>query len=186
MKKSIAIWIAFAAVVVTQWAAPLSMIFRSERVLSEGQAFKFKTAPVDPYDAFRGRYIALSFADAEVPINAGEDFAYNTEVYATLETGPDGYAKFTRLSQGPPAAGAYLKVRTMWRSPDNKMHLTLPFDKYFMPESLAPQAEDAYRKHNLRSGPRDAYAVVRVRAGVGVIENVFLGDKPILDVVQGR
>ena len=83
MKKLAALWILFAAAVVAQWAAPLSMIFRSERVLSGGQAFKFKTAPVDPVDAFRGRYIALNF-DVAAPIEPGRDVRINSEVYAVL------------------------------------------------------------------------------------------------------
>ncbi len=45
---------AFVLVCLVQLAAPASMIWRHERTLANGLPFKFQTAPVDPYDAFRG------------------------------------------------------------------------------------------------------------------------------------
>ncbi len=38
--------------VLAQLYVPASMIFRNERVIREGTAFKFKTAPIDPNDPF--------------------------------------------------------------------------------------------------------------------------------------
>lgn len=51
---------------VIQLAVPAFMIVRREHALSMGRAFKFRTAPVDPYDAYRGRYVALNFEAATV------------------------------------------------------------------------------------------------------------------------
>ena len=39
------------------------MIARREMTLRNGVVCRFLTAPVDPYDAFRGRYVALNFAE---------------------------------------------------------------------------------------------------------------------------
>ena len=47
----------FLGVSFIQIITPLSMIIKRESVLKNGGQFKFKTAPVDPYDAFRGRYV---------------------------------------------------------------------------------------------------------------------------------
>lgn len=54
-------WLLFALLCVAQWAVPLAMVQRAERTLSEGTAYRFRTAPVDPADPFRGRYVTLDF-----------------------------------------------------------------------------------------------------------------------------
>ncbi len=58
MKNKILI-AAFFCVALLQIYTPVSMIIARESTLKEGVLFRFKTAPVDPYDAFRGRYVAL-------------------------------------------------------------------------------------------------------------------------------
>jgi hypothetical protein len=54
-----------------------------------------------------------------------------------------------------------------------------------MEEQIAPAAERAYRQNN-RWGQTNttAYALVRIRDGRAVIENVFIGDKPISQVAR--
>jgi hypothetical protein len=46
-----------------------------------------------------------------------------------------------------------------------------------MEERKAPKAEQVYRENS-----RNTYALVRVRDGVGVIEDLFVGDKPIREL----
>jgi hypothetical protein len=53
-----------------------------------------------------------------------------------------------------------------------------------MEETKAPAAEKAYRESN-RRGAQDAYVVLRVRDGAGVIENLFVGGKPIAEAAAG-
>jgi len=36
-------------------AYPAYMVYEQETVLAKGTLYKFRLAPVDPYDAFRGR-----------------------------------------------------------------------------------------------------------------------------------
>ena len=40
---------------------PAKMIFNKEAVLAQGKDYRFKTAPIDPYDPFRGKYIDLYY-----------------------------------------------------------------------------------------------------------------------------
>jgi len=57
----------------------------------------------------------------------------------------------------------------------NKKH-----DRLYLEESKAPAADEAYRQSNRRGQTNvSTYAVVRIRNGTGVIENVFIGDKPL-------
>ena len=59
--------IIFLLVALAQIAVPASMIWKRQRTLSEGRVWKFRTAPVDPVDAMRGRYLALRFEAEEFP-----------------------------------------------------------------------------------------------------------------------
>jgi uncharacterized membrane-anchored protein len=54
------LFIIFASLTLT---APLSRIWKYESALRRGKLHRFRTQPVDPYDAFRGRYVTLSFRD---------------------------------------------------------------------------------------------------------------------------
>lgn len=81
-------------------------------VLRNGQVYKFRTEPVDPYDAFRGRYIALGFEAARVPLlRAGasaRDYPRWKKFCAVIETGADGFASFKTVQKKRPDAGAYV------------------------------------------------------------------------------
>jgi uncharacterized membrane-anchored protein len=170
----------FVAMALLQLAAPASMILSHERTLAAGAAYKFRTAPVDPYDAFRGRYVALSFERSEAKLAAGVSASPGQTVYATLEISDDGFAKFGVAALAPPKDLPYLKVKAGYSSGDGAINLQLPFDRFYMEETKAPAAEAAYRAHN-RQGAQDAYVVVRVRDGGGVIEDLYVGGKPIRD-----
>jgi hypothetical protein len=185
MSKTMWIWFAFAAAALAQWSVPGDMIWQAETTLTGGTAFKFRTAPVDPYDAFRGRYVALGFANSQAPITPGQSFHYGQDIYALLENGADGFARFSGVTSHPPANGAYLKVRSTSVIYSGRVSFALPFDRFYVPEQLAPAAERAYREHS-RLGAQDAYAIVRVREGVGLVENVYIAGKPLLDFAKGK
>ena len=59
---------AFILMVLAQLYVPASMIFQKERVITQGTAYKFRTAPIDPNDPFRGKYITLSFNETGVKV----------------------------------------------------------------------------------------------------------------------
>jgi uncharacterized membrane-anchored protein len=164
-----------------QLAIPAMMIHQRELTLRDGHAYKFRTQPVDPYDAFRGRFVALRLEPNSVATNAVIE--HGTTVYVTLAEGPDGFAKFTGVSREPPVERDYLKVRTAWSS-GGTVSLLLPFDRFYMEENAAPEAERAYREHSRQGGARDAYVIVRVRDGQGVIENLYVAGQPIAEFAR--
>ncbi len=184
--------IIFAVVAAAQLAAPAWMIGQREYILRNGTVYKFRTAPVDPYDAFRGRYVWLNFEEntatwpgpGPIPdvLIRGDKW-----VYAALTIGPDGFAKFTNATFDPPASGDYLRAHTsyFWNStsptaaPDRVL-IILPFDRYYMNEKAAPEAERVYREHsNVKT--RDAYATVRIWKGNAVLEGLYVADQRIED-----
>ncbi len=184
---------ALAVVLAAQLAVPGWMLGKREWVLRNGAEYKFRTAPVDPSDPFRGRYVALSFEalTAEYTDPAGVE-TFGRALYATLTVDDTGFAKFGRVSRTPPESGEYMRVETWFSGAPNQTQFVPPFDRYYMNESAAPAAEQAYREHsrleaerairehsNVRT--RGAYATVRVWKGYSVLDGLFLGDQRIED-----
>ena len=165
-----------------QLAAPASMILKRERVLAHGQAFKFRTAPVDPYDAFRGRYVALGFDQRSIAVPHGHDFARGQTVHAVLVEDAEGFATLAGLRRDRPDAEPYLTTRIQYVG-GNQVHLRLPFDRFYMDENEAPAAEQAYRQNSARSN-RNAYIQVRIEKGFGVIEDLYVDDAPIREYLD--
>jgi uncharacterized membrane-anchored protein len=62
----------FIAVAVVQLATPIGQIWKYEDALQTGRSYKFRTAPVDPYDAFRRKYVALNHAGTVTTIREGD------------------------------------------------------------------------------------------------------------------
>ena len=170
----------FGAIALAQLAVPAGMILRRETTLSQGQEYKIRTRPVDPYDAFRGRYVWLGFDMTAVPAPSGARMALGQKAYAVLETDSEGFVVVKSVSFTKPVTGAYLKVRV--RPGDlGKAVVIWPFDRYYMEESAAPQAEQAYRQ---RARSTSAYITVRVLDGTGVITGLYLDGKPIEQAIQ--
>lgn len=171
----------FSVVAAAQLAVPVWMIYQKETVLTTGELFRFRTAPVDPYDAFRGRYVALGFDQNTAPAPPGPIIP-GTPLYAHIAVDEGGFAFFTATSLEAPAGTPYLKVKargeTMSRENRRSVRLQLPFDRYYMNEKDAPAAENAYRRSS-RGGSRDAYVTVRIKSGHAVLEELYVGGMPI-------
>jgi uncharacterized membrane-anchored protein len=184
MKSAKLIIALFTLTAAAQLIVPGSLIIRHELTLRRGTVWKFKTAPVDPADAFRGRYVALSFEERQAPLAGKERLTHGQKAYATLETNAAGFTRLKALRSSPPADKPYLKVHVASTGTDS-VEVQLPFDRFYLEEHTAPAAEQAYRQSN-RRGQTNAttYALVRVRRGSGVIENVFVDGKPIRDVAR--
>lgn len=175
----------FLAIAVFQLMTPIAQIWKYEDVLRNGKPYKFRTMPVDPYDAFRGKYVALYYADTVATHEQDSGLRYGDPAYVTLLQDENGFAQFENLLSAPPLSGDYLCVEYMYGS-ETKAHFRLLFDRYFMEESKAPKAERAYR---LNRGSRNqinnkTYVVVRIKRGRGAIENLFIEDQPIREFIK--
>jgi uncharacterized membrane-anchored protein len=171
-------------------AVPASQIFRHERVLQKGRAFRFRTAPVDPYDAFRGRFVALQFENLQGTLPAGMSYAHEKDVQAVIGEDEQGFAVVRALSEKPPAGMTdYVTMEIGWQSYEDRsnrvVRLTPPFSQFFMNEKLAPAAEETYRRMN-RSGTSNVWAVVRVLNGKGVLEQLMFDGKPAAEYLTNK
>jgi uncharacterized membrane-anchored protein len=179
---------ALALVALAQLAVPVSMILGHERTLREGTAWRFRTAPVDPADAFRGRYVALGFEEQRAPVAAGEVLERGDWAYATLSRDTEGFARLGAVRASRPASDDYLKLRVRWLESGSApplAHLELPFDRLYLEESAAPRAEEVYRESQ-RGGDarRPAWAVVRVRDGRAALEDVMVEGRSLRELAR--
>jgi len=173
---------ALAVAGAVQLLVPVSMILGRERTLREGTEWRFRTAPVDPEDAFRGRFLALSFAAATPPLPAGAKLDDGQWIYAALHRDADGFAALGPIAATRPRHGDYLRARLQWietRKDERLAHLDLPFDRFYLDESAAPAADAAFGASQRGANPRPAWAVVRVRAGDAVLEDVVVDGRSL-------
>ena len=174
MKKQLFYAFIFIGIVV-QFAVLTSNIILQEAILRLGTVCRFQTAPVDPFDAFRGQYVALNFNAID---NIRVDGYSGKWWYLQIGSDTNGFATVERVSDKRDVQSPYLKMRVKWG-----YHLVVPFDRYYMPEKLAPEAEKAYLEAN-RRGKRDAAAVVRVWRGKAVIEDLEIDGMPVREFLK--
>ena len=101
-----------------------------------------------------------------------------------LDRDKDGFVEFVGLSEKRPQAGACIRVEVCLLGA-GAYHVILPFDRYYMEESQAPEAELAYREHS-RGKTGDTYITVRVLYGMAVIEDLYVDGKPIREFLKER
>jgi len=196
------VFLIFLVVVLAQLFVPAKMIWDREVVIDEGTVFKFKTAPIDPYDPFRGRYVRLNFDidRYETTFSTG-GWKRGEDIYVTLTTDSLGFAKIAAISHDRPAQEndyvlctigyvnnwdeSDLKVASLQFDQKSYISINFPFERFYMQESLAQHAEDAYR--SVRSEPDQvAYAQVTVIEGNAVLTNVFINGKPLVEWAKER
>ena len=171
----------FAVVALVQLAVAGSAIVKSELALRTGEAFRFRIQPVDPVDAFRGRYVAIRFAVDRAQVVEGAAVRPRKYIFVPIEVDADGFAALGWADVDPPDEGAYLRLRAGVVTPDEdgnqQVWLQMPFRRFYMDEDKAPKAERAVWSQ--RRGQRNASVSVRIRHGVGVIEELYIDDVPI-------
>lgn len=191
-----------AALSVAQLGAAGWSIARYETILSSGTLYKIRTAPVDPADAFRGRYVTV-----QPSITIPAPIATETKdlldsvrdgsrtAYAKLAADAEGFAQAAGIVPEEPRSGDYLKIAGAWptwtpRTEDpNTSDLTaytirFSFDRYYMTEAAAPRAQQEYDQAAARNAAPRAWLTVRVMNGVAVIEGLFIDGVAIEKIVR--
>ena len=186
----------FALVVFAQWFVPAQMISEHEDVAANGKVLKFKTAPIDPYDVFRGKYIRLNFRDDTGDVTKEtKALNYGDDIYVTF-IDSSGYALVESvLVDEPKNNPVYVKAKVDYvennmfllnskvKRPMLAIHIDYPFDRYYMNEIKAPKAETAYRENNSEAKD-NVYAQIAIKNGIGVVKDVIIDNKSIKDYVD--
>ena len=174
--------IAFAITALAQLAIPAQMVWENEQAYRSGTEYKFKTEPVDPNDPFRGKYIMLNFEADEVYVQDG-DWGYGDTGYVVLGKDREGFAKIDTLVHEEPAKGDFIKITADYNY-DGKVTVTYPFERFYMEESKAPDAEKMHRDYISKNNKVPAYAIVGIKGEVAVVKDVILDGMPIKDYVE--
>jgi uncharacterized membrane-anchored protein len=175
----------FVVMCLAQWFVPAKMIFESERVIDEGTLYKFKTQPIDPSDPFRGKYITLSFDANNISTTAALDWQSGEDIYVTFTTDSAGFAKPSAVSRTQPDTDVYLKTTVSYFNTygDYEVFFNLPFDRFYLEESKASQAEQLYWQAQGDS-TQVAYGLVRIGKGPAVLTDVMINDKSVVDIIN--
>jgi uncharacterized membrane-anchored protein len=165
-----------------QLYVPASMIRHREEVLASGKAFRFQSAPVDPSDPFRGKYISLQYKHNTIALPGGQNWESGDEVFVLLARDRAGFARIRQVDRKkPPPAADYVKARVAYvnqEQPKPILVIDYPFNRFYMEESKALAAEQAYAA-SLSDSSQVTYALVRIKAGEAVLEDVMIGEVSI-------
>ena len=178
----VVIFIVFALI---QLSVPASVVWKREQTLKHGRVWKFKTEPIDPVDAIRGRYVALRLAAEKVRYSpAPNPSMLEPPIYAALKEDAHGFAYVDQLSAIPMAGDNIIKVEGYYWS-GGWENVRLPFEKLWISEKIAPEAERAYRENSLRD-KQNAYVTVRVRSGDAALEQLYIDGRPLVDYLRAH
>ena len=180
MKKYKQMFIAFIVLAIIQLSVPLYMVWHWEDILYTGKQYTWVTAPVDPYDALRGRYVDLRFKEMTGPIVSNTQLNSGQTAYAMIAEDENGYAFINGISDSRPEGNSYVKIKVSYVQNGNIAHFVLPFKRYYMQEDFAPTAEQAYRE----SAGTEAIVLVRVKDGYGAVEELYIGKQTIYEYLR--
>ena len=155
---------ALITVIIIQLFVPASGVINKYIVLETGEEYKFRVNPVDPYDAFRGRYVSL---------NSRQEVRGDGR-YGMIAVDADGFAYISLITDEKPVSGAYVKS-------NERYWFSLPIDRYYMDEKLAPKAETRTRN---REPGEETYVTVRVKNGALVISGLYIDGIAIEDIIR--
>ena len=171
--------IIFLVVALAQVSVPASMIWKRQRILRAGRVWKFRTAPIDPVDALRGRYLSLRFAaersSRAEPLSFGEGLAF-----VSLKNDADGFAIVDEVGYEPRRGDNIIRAE-YYGFYEGKVNLRFPFDRFWVSEGDAIAAENAYQAHK-----DDGCVTVRVGDGDAAIEELYLAGKPLREYLRAN
>jgi uncharacterized membrane-anchored protein len=165
----------FGVLCLVQLGVPSKMIMDQENVLEAGHEYKFRAAPVDPYDPFRGKYVTLSFDAQRFTLDNDTTWSEGNDVYCVLGVDTAGYAIVTSVHHEPPIDPEkdYVLGKVQYAYAQS-MSIEYPFERFYMEESKANDAEKLYQSVNRRRVEQEAYAVVYVKEGESALKDVMI------------
>ncbi len=176
----------FVLVAAVQLLVPAKMAFDGEQILAKGKEFKFKTAPVDPNDPFRGKYLTLRYKEDHYFGNI-DAWTRGEKIYVTLAEDPEGYATIASIAKTPPEKTVnYVVAKVDYvDETEDEVYVDYPFDRFYVEESKAALAEKVYSE--MQNNPsKITYALVNIKAGSAVLKDIKVNDSSILDLLPAK
>ena len=97
--------------------------------MRDGRLWKFKAAPINPNDPFRGHYVSLRFAAEEFPQSEKLALTVSKNVYVRLKNDADGFAQIESVSEQRRSGNDVVRADSASYY-EGKQRVTFPFDKY--------------------------------------------------------
>lgn len=160
-----------------------SMVWQHENVATQGERLKFRIQPIDPNDPFRGKYITLNFMNNSTnTIDWKSEQSVDGKAYIRFEVGPDGFARIAGIQNHASEKEPYLELpaESIRGRYGKGIHVDFPFNRFYMEESKAPQAEKELRR-NLDGEDLEAYALVAMKDGKAILLDVYVNEISIKD-----
>lgn len=198
-----------AVVLVAQVVAIGWLIWRYERVVSQGTEVRFACQAYDPYDPLRGRYLRTLVSEdctnMTFLVCETNRYEFHDKLFALLEpNGTNGLWRVAEVAVKPGPEGLWVRPKSSsieyrlgwsdrgkneeWDDFDKrkkasglKAVVTFP-DQLFVNEKLAPEAEKVLQKATGKS----AVAVYRVLNGEMVITDIEIAGKPIAQITRAE
>lgn len=158
----------------------------AERAVRLGEEFRFPVQGYDPHDPFRGRYLALSMEN-RARVRKGEPAPGAGEIVCvSIVRRSDGSAGFGEISRNPPGDGsAWLSVNCSHRVWDSEVtrewSFVPPFERFYLNEKLAPEAERRLNRALADSDSR-VELVLKVYRGFACIVDLTINGVPIREL----
>lgn len=181
MKSKTLIISLFVVMVAVQWLVPLWKIQGSQETLTSGNEYKFRLAPVDPEDPFRGKYLNLTFEANRIDVIPPPRWESGEKAFVTVEEDSQGFAQIKELSKEKPDPDAdYIRVdvRSVMGEDTMMVFIQYPFDRYYINEKMADPIQKMILE-NQSDTTKLNYALVRVRSGQAALEKLYLDDVPL-------
>ncbi|MFV0320797.1 MAG: GDYXXLXY domain-containing protein [Alphaproteobacteria bacterium] len=174
-KKNIIASLVVAILALIQLGLLTKFIYTYENLAKNGTVYKFALMPVDPYDAFRGRYLSLRFKDIAKPNES--QTSYNETIYVELTADENGFAKIISVGKAPDA----MKSQNYVRATDRYSSVVWPFTRFYLQDEYA-RLTDQYLNEIINS--HQVYATIAVKNGAGRILDIYVDDIPIIEFLK--
>lgn len=162
----------------------LGLLYDYEQTKKEGKLFRLELEAYDPYDMFRGNYVALQFKEDRVKVPQFQP-RWEEKFYVKLMKDPKtGFDRPVKVSQQFPGGDDWVEVRNSGGSvidgTDTTLLISFMQDRFFMNEDRVKKADEALRKAASDSTKR-CWAEIRVRKGTAIITDVKIDGKSLKD-----
>ena len=186
MNNKTILFTAFILMAIIQLAIPGKMIWDKEKIIETGKEFKFESAPIDPTDPFRGKYIVLHYNENSITVETEDNWVSGESIYVILKTNDKGFSMIDYISKEiPKTTEDFVLAHVDYIFGDEFKTITIsyPFDRFYMEESKAYAAEQEYNVSQLDS-TKTTYALVSIKDGDAVLKDVMIDGISIREIVK--
>ncbi|WP_025026495.1 GDYXXLXY domain-containing protein [Caldalkalibacillus mannanilyticus] len=145
----------------------LFILFTHYQVEWTGEEITLQSAPIDPYDPFRGAYVTLAYEEERVAkqVFQEEDYSYGDLLYITFKQ--DGNVhRVDQVFRTPPKGRNYLTAKYLYaEGSHNRVDFML--GRYYTNERNALELEQQAHRLHVHIKMKDGRAVV---SGITVLD----------------